>query len=244
MITGHTVSAFDSELAGLHSRITAMGDLAQRQMLEAMEALMSRDEVASGRIIARDMEIDQLEREVESRAVRVLALRQPMAKDLREVITALKISGNLERIGDFAANCAKRVIAINQVTPSAPLQSMRLMVEMTAAMVRDVVRAYVDEDLDLALEVRRRDQEIDAIYTSLFREMLTYMMETPQQITPCTHLVFIAKNIERIGDHATNIAESVCFLIKGHLPDEERLKDDLSSFAVVGKMERPAEQDS
>jgi len=233
MPSGHTVVAFDAELATLHRKIAEMGGLAEQQLISAMEALVGRDEELASRIIGRDADLDRGEHEVEALAVRVLALRQPMAKDLREVIAALKISTNLERIGDFSSNCAKRVIALNQVPPTGPMKSLSRMGKTAAGMVNDVIRAYMDENIDLAMNVRDRDAEVDAVYTSLFRELLTYMMESPQQITACTHLMFIAKNIERIGDHATNIAETVCFLVKGHLPDGERLKEDLSSFTVV-----------
>jgi phosphate transport system protein len=233
MPSGHTVVAFDTELATLHRKIAEMGGLAEEQLIRAMEALVSRDENLATSIIARDVELDRNEADIEALVVRVLALRQPMAKDLREVISALKISTNLERVGDFSSNCAKRVMALTQVPPTGPMKSLSRMGKTAATMVHDVVKAYVDEDYDLAMAVRARDAEVDAVYTSLFRELLTYMMESPQQITACTHLMFIAKNIERIGDHATNIAETVCFLVKGHLPDEERLKEDLTSFTVV-----------
>src|SRR3954451_22710681 len=233
MPSGHTVVAFDAELATLHRKIAEMGGLAEQQLISAMEALVGRDEELASRIIGRDADLDRGEHEVEALAVRVLALRQPMAKDLREVIAALKISTNLERIGDFFSNCAKRVMALTQVPPTGPMKSLSRMGKTAATMVQDVVKAYVDEDFDLAMAVRARDAEVDAVYTSLFRELLTYMMESPQQITACTHLMFMAKNIERIGDHATNIAETVCFLVRGRLPDEERLKEDLSSFTVL-----------
>ncbi|UEM22958.1 phosphate signaling complex protein PhoU [Skermanella mucosa] len=237
MPSGHTVVAFDTELTTLHRKIAEMGGLAEEQLMRAMEALVSRDENLASSIIGRDAEIDRGEAEVEALAVRVLALRQPMAKDLRQVITALKVSNNLERIGDFASNCAKRVMALSQVPPTGPMKSLNRMGVTTAGMVHDVVKAYVDEDYDLAMAVRDRDAEVDAVYTSLFRELLTYMMESPQQITACTHLMFIAKNLERVGDHATNVAETVCFLVKGRLPGEERMKEDLSSFTVVNPRE-------
>ncbi|WP_158045835.1 phosphate signaling complex protein PhoU [Skermanella pratensis] len=237
MPSGHTVVAFDTELTTLHRKIAEMGGLAEEQLMRAMEALVSRDENLASSIIGRDAEIDRGEAEVEALAVRVLALRQPMAKDLRQVITALKVSTNLERIGDFASNCAKRVMALSQVPPAGPMKSLNRMGITTAGMVHDVVKAYVDEDYDLAMAVRDRDAEVDAVYTSLFRELLTYMMESPQQITACTHLMFIAKNLERVGDHATNVAETVCFLVKGRLPSEERMKEDLSSFTVVNPRE-------
>jgi phosphate transport system protein len=231
--SGHTVVAFDMELQALHRTVCEMGAIAADQIGAAVAALVARDEAAAAAVLSRDAELDEREAAVEAKVLRVLALRQPMARDLREVISALKIAHNLERVGDFAANCAKRTMALTQFPPTGPLRSLERMSELAGGMVRDVVDAYVSQDLDKAMEVRARDVEVDALYTSLFRELLTYMMEGPQHITPCTHLLFVAKNIERIGDHATNVAESVCFLIQGRLPDEGRSKEDLSSFTVV-----------
>ena len=233
MPSGHTVVAFDTELATLHRKIAEMGGLAEEQLIRAMEALVSRDENLATSIIARDVELDRNEADIEALVVRVLALRQPMAKDLREVISALKISANLERVGDFSSNCAKRVMALTQVPPTGPMKSLSRMGKTAATMVHDVVKAYVDEDYDLAMAVRARDAEVDAVYTSLFRELLTYMMESPQQITACTHLMFIAKNIERIGDHATNIAEIVHYVVTGVALTDERPKKDTSSLTSV-----------
>jgi phosphate transport system protein len=229
----HTVVAFDAELNALHRIIAGMGSLAEEQLASAVEALSVQDEERASAVVARDAEIDRAEHEVEAKVIRVLALRQPMARDLREVISALKVANNIERIGDFAGNIAKRTIALRQHSPSGPMKSVERMAKLAGAMLHDVVEAYVAQDLEKALSVRDRDAEVDALYTSLFRELLTYMMESSQHITPCTHLLFVAKNIERIGDHATNIAETVCFLVQGRLPDEERTKEDMSSFTVV-----------
>jgi phosphate transport system protein len=237
MAEKHTVLAFDAELKSLHRTVCEMGSLAAQQLEAAVAALVERDDAKAAAVIARDVELDTREQAVEAMVVRVLALRQPMARDLREVMAALKIANNLERIGDFAANCAKRTMALTQFPPTGPLRSLTRMADLAGGMVRDVVDAYVTHDLARAMAVRDRDAEVDALYTSLFRELLTYMMEGPQNITPCTHLLFVAKNIERIGDHATNVAESVGFLVSGRQPGEERSKEDLSSFTVVDPRE-------
>ena len=209
----HTVVAFDAELDALHRIIAGMGRLAEEQLASAVEALSVQNEERASAVVARDAEIDRAEQEVEAMVIRVLALRQPMARDLREVISAMKVANNIERVGDFASNIAKRTMALGRHSPSGPMKSVLRMARLAGNMVHDVVEAYVDQDLDKALSVRDRDAEVDALYTSLFRELLTYMMESPQHITPCTHLLFVAKNIERIGDHATNVAETVCFLV-------------------------------
>jgi phosphate transport system protein len=229
----HTVVAFDVELNALHRIIAGMGSLAEEQLASAVEALSVQDEERASAVVARDVEIDQAEQEVEAKVIRLLALRQPMARDLREVISAMKVANNVERIGDFAGNIAKRTTALREHAPAGPMKSVLRMAKLAGDMVHDVVGAYVAQDLDKALSVRDRDAEVDALYTSLFRELLTYMMESSQHITPCTHLLFVAKNIERIGDHATNIAETVCFLVQGRVPDEERAKEDMSSFTVM-----------
>ncbi|AWK86974.1 phosphate signaling complex protein PhoU [Azospirillum thermophilum] len=233
MTTSHTVAAFDAELAALRRTIDSMAELVERQVGDAIEALAARDSVRAAAIVKEDAAIDRLEAEVEAMVVRMLALRQPMAKDLREIVSALKIASNLERMGDFAGSVAKRAITLAGLPVAPPLSSLSWMGQMVLGMIRDMRRAYAEQDAALATAVRDRDGEVDAAYTSLFREVLTYMMETPQQISGCTHLLFAAKSIERIGDHATNVAENVCFLVKGRLPSEERHKEDLSSSTVV-----------
>lgn len=232
-MSGHTVAAFDVELSRLRETIARMGALAEELLGNALEAIVERDEALAGKVIERDADIDRMEREVEHLAIRLLALRQPMAKDLREVVAAFKISGNIERIGDFAANVAKRTLTLSALPEPGPVKSLLPVGRAAQSMVRDVVAAYAREDVVLAREVRERDDEVDHAYTSLFRELLTYMMESPLRITGCTHLLFIAKALERVGDHATNIAENVCFLVEGRLPEEERPKDDRSSFTVA-----------
>lgn len=233
MTTSHTVAAFDAELTALRRTIDSMAELVERQVGDALEALAARDSARAAAIVKEDAAIDRLEAEVEAMVVRMLALRQPMAKDLREIVSALKIASNLERMGDFAGSVAKRAITLSGLPVAPPLSSLSWMGQTVLGMIHDMRRAYAEQDASLATAVRDRDGEVDAAYTSLFREVLTYMMETPQQISGCTHLLFAAKSVERIGDHATNVAENICFLVKGRLPSEERHKEDLSSSTVV-----------
>lgn len=234
MTGGHTVASFDTELTHLHATIVAMGRAVEDQFRRAMEAIVAGDTELASAVIQGDSAIDRQELDLEGRCLRMLALRQPMAGDLREVISALKIASNLERMGDFAGSVAKRAITLSALPVAPPVASLGWMGTTVQSMIADVVRAYETRDADLALAIRERDGEVDTAYTSLFREFLTYMMETPTQITGCTHLLFVAKSIERIGDHATNVAETVCFMVRGQLPSEERTKGDLSSYAVAG----------
>lgn len=233
MSGGHTLAAFDTELAALRNAIDRMGELVERQVGLALDSLAGPDADIAGEVLKGDAEIDRLEAEVEAMTVRLLALRQPMAKDLREIVAALKIASNLERMGDFAGSVAKRAVTLATLPVAPPVASLVRMGRMVQAMIGDMRRAYTAQDADLASSVRDRDGEVDAAYTALFREFLTYMMETPAQITGCTHLLFAAKSIERIGDHATNVAENISFLVKGRLPSGERRKEDLSSYAVA-----------
>ncbi len=233
MAGGHMVSAFDAELQHLQRTIVTMGRLVESQFARAMEAITTRDADMAALVVKGDAEIDRLELEVEGQSVRLLALRQPMAKDLREIVSALKIASNLERMGDFAGSVAKRAVTLSALPVPPPVEALTGMGGAVLGMIGDVVRAYTGQDAELAMVVRERDGEVDAAYTALFRATLARMMESPAQITGCTHLLFVAKSIERIGDHATNVAESICFLAKGRLPTEERAKGDLSSFAVV-----------
>lgn len=230
----HIVSAYDNELRDLTAQIAEMGGLAERLVAESVTALTTNDTELAKKVIAEDKKIDDLQRIVEEKAVLVIARRQPMAHDLRRIVGIMRTSADLERVGDLAKNIAKRVIAINR-----PFQSKRFMhgVEhmsgLTMNQLKAVLDAYVTPDVEAALRIRDQDEEIDAIYTSLFRELLTYMMEDPRNITQCTHLLFAAKNIERIGDHATNIAETVYFVETGEQIAEERAKGDQSSFTSV-----------
>jgi phosphate transport system protein len=210
-----------------------MGGLAEAQLQSAIEALVRRDGDLAAQVVQSDGRIDELEHQITSLTVRMLALRQPMAQDLREVVAALKISSDIERIGDYAANVAKRAIALSHTPPIQPANGIPRMARLAQQIIKDVLDAYIEHDADKALEVWQRDEEVDEMYTSLFRELLTYMMEDPRNISPCTHLLFIAKNIERIGDHATNVAETIHFLVLGRPIEALRPKGDNTSFSVV-----------
>ncbi|WP_339780321.1 phosphate signaling complex protein PhoU [uncultured Thalassospira sp.] len=230
----HIVSSFDDELTRLNNIISQMGGLAESQLISAIRAISKRDSELAEQVIISDLRIDKLEQEVQDFAVRVLALRQPMADDLRQVVTALKLSNDLERIGDLAKNIAKRAQVLNQIPPIRPVQVIPNMARLAQEIIKDVLDAYIENDAEKAQRVWARDQEVDDMYNSLFRELLTYMMEDPRNITASTHLLFIAKNIERIGDHATNIAETIYYRIKGEdLPVDGRPKNDAANFAVI-----------
>jgi phosphate transport system protein len=216
-----------------------MGGLAEAQLHDAIDALVRRDSEAAAEIVRNDHRIDDLEMEVSQRAIRVLALRQPMALDLRSVVAALKISSDLERIGDYAANVAKRAVVLSQSPPIKVVGGIQRMGRLAQQLIKDVLDAYVTGDADKADAAWRRDEEVDEMYGSLFRELLTYMMEDPRSIGPCTHLLFIAKNIERIGDHATNVAETVHFLVHGRPIDAARPKAETTNLALAGEA-RPA----
>ena len=230
----HIVSSFDEELTRLNNIISQMGGLAESQLISAIRSIVKRDSELAEKVILSDHRIDVLEQEVQDFAVRLLALRQPMADDLRQVVTALKLSNDLERIGDFAKNIAKRAQVLNQIPPIRPVQVIPNMGKLAQEIIKDVLDAYIEGDAEKAERVWARDQEVDDMYNSLFRELLTYMMEDPRNITASTHMLFIAKNIERIGDHATNIAETIYYRIKGEdLPAIDRPKNDAANFAVV-----------
>jgi phosphate transport system protein len=233
MTSEHIVKSFDEQLRRLENLIAEMGGLAEAQLAEALEAMRQRDLERAGRLTAGDQQIDDLELLVAHEAVAMLALRQPMAKDLREIVGALKAASMLERIGDYAKNVAKRTAALVETPPMPSAQTVVRLGMLAQDMIKDVLDAYIAHDADNADLVRQRDKELDALHTSIFRELLTYMMEDPRNITACTHLLFIAKNIERIGDHATNIAEVVIFVVRGHTPGDQRPKDDVTSFTVL-----------
>lgn len=226
----HTVKSFDDELKQLDSMIAEMGGMAEANLAGAVDAMVRRDTESALVIKKADKKIDALEIEIDDHAVRILALRQPMADDLRAVIVALKTAAVIERIGDFAKNIAKRTQALSQCPDLGAAKTIKRMAGMAQNMMTDVLDAYVTRDADKADEVRLRDEELDSLYTSLFRELLTYMLENPKNITASTHLMFAAKNIERIGDHATNIAENVHFLVHGQMPEEPRPKGDGSVY--------------
>jgi phosphate transport system protein len=233
MASEHIIKSYDDELRRLNNAITQMGGLAESQLSAAMEAVVKRDSDLAAAVVQRDAEVDQLEHDVDGLVVRLLALRQPMARDLREILSALRIAADLERICDYAANVAKRSIALNQAPPVRPVYALPRMARLAETLIKDVLDAYIERDAERALVVWARDEELDEMYSGLFRELLTYMMEDPRNITACTHLLFMAKNIERIGDHATNIAETVYFLVHGQPLTQARPKGDRSSMAVV-----------
>jgi len=230
----HIVSRFDDELTDLARRITEMGGLAERQVDHAMNALTRLDTTLARSVIADDTRLDLLQHTAEENAILTIARRQPMAQDLREIVGAIRISNDLERVGDLAKNIAKRVIALEgQFTSPKLMRGVEHIAELSIAQLKNVLDAYATRDVAQAQEVWARDEEIDAMYTSLFRELLTYMMEDPRNISFCTHLLFCAKNIERIGDHATNIAETVHYVVTGELLLDERPKQDQSSTTAV-----------
>jgi len=213
--------------------VAQMGGLAEAQLQTAIEALVARDAELAARVVQSDVRIDQIERQISNQTIRMLALRQPMAQDLREVVAALKISSDIERVGDYAANVAKRAIALTQSPPMRPVGGIARMGRLVQQIIKDTLDAYSAHDADKAVAAWKRDQEVDDMYNSLFRELLTYMMEDPRNIGPSTHLIFIAKNIERIGDHTTNVAETIHFLVRGEDITEMRPKTDKTSFTVV-----------
>jgi phosphate transport system protein len=236
MASDHIVKSFDDQLNRLGHVIAEMGGLAEVQLADAMQALIRRDTEKALRVALADKRIDDLESEVDHLAVSLLALRQPMAQDLRDVIGALKVSAMIERVGDYAKNLAKRTAALAEVPPVPPAFTVARLGRLAQEMFKESLDSYISRDLGKADRTRDLDEEADALYTSIFRELLTYMMEDPRNITSCTHLLFVAKNLERVGDHATNIAEMTHFRVHGKAPAVERVKDDESSFTVV----RPA----
>lgn len=219
----HIVKSYDDEQHRLLNETLRMGEMAASQLEAALDVVQRRDDKAAQRIIANDEAIDVLEQEI-SHDVMKLALRGPMARDLRQILAAIRIAADIERIGDYAANVAKRSLALNLSPPLPHIAGLHAIGTLAVRQVRDVLAAYRDGDIEVAQRVRASDVEIDTAYTGLFRELLTYMMEDARSITPCTHLLFMAKNIERIGDHATNIAENIWFLVKGEelLPPREK----------------------
>jgi phosphate transport system protein len=222
MALEHTVKAFDEDITRLRGLIAEMGGLAEVSIGEAMDALIKGSDELADAVIARDKRIDSLEAEVDRLAVRIIALRAPMADDLREVIAALKIAGVIERIGDYAKNIAKRTGQIEKRKKFEPLTLIPAMAEVAAEMVHDVLTAYAARDPKLAAEVVERDEKVDAFYNSIFRNLVTHMMENPATISSAAQLLFVARNLERIGDHATNVAEMVYYAATGdYLTDRE-----------------------
>jgi len=231
-MTDHTMKAFDTDLQDLARMVAEMGGLAEKQVADAVDALAKRDTTLAQRVSAADASIDALQREIEEKAVLTIARRQPMAVDLREVVGALRLANDLERIGDLAKNTAKRVALTGDFHPQKLIRGVEHMAAMVLGQLKKVLDAYAGHDLVKALTVWNGDEEIDAMCTSLFRELITYMMEDPRNITFCMHLMFTAKNIERMGDHATNIAETVYFMIEGRAIADQRPKGDTTTISV------------
>ncbi|MGZ3411915.1 MAG: phosphate signaling complex protein PhoU [Xanthobacteraceae bacterium] len=230
----HTAKAFDTDLQALARMISEMGGLAERQVARAVESLEKRDNALAQAAIGGDAEIDTFQHEIEEKAILTIARRQPMAVDLREVVGALRIANDLERIGDLAKNIAKRVGALDRdFQPQQVMRGVEHMTDLVLVQLKNVLDSYVRRDKAAAIEVWRGDKQIDAVNNSLFRELLTYMMEDPRTIGFCIHLIFCAKNIERMGDHATNIAETVYYMIEGKMLTDERPKGDLTSTTNI-----------
>ena len=229
MASEHIIKSYDEELRRLDNTITQMGGLAESQLAAAIEAVSKRDTQIATRVVEGDVAVDELDREIETLVVRLLALRQPMARDLRQIVASLKISADLERIGDYAANVAKRSLALSLTPPVRPVHALARMGLFGQRMVKDILDAYVARDAEKALAVWVRDEELDEMYTSLFRELLTYMIEDARNITACTHLLFMAKNLERVGDLTTNIAETIYFFVHGVPLNQVRPKRDRTS---------------
>ncbi len=223
----HIVASFDRDLEGIQAQIMRMGGLVEDAISKSTQALDMRDVELAREVRQGDKAIDDLEEMVNDEAARIIAQRQPAATDLRTVLTVFRVSTNLERIGDYAKNIAKRTeTIIDQPPVNGTGASLRRMARQVELMLKDVLDAYIQRDADLAADVRARDMDVDQMYSALFREYLTFMMEDPRNITTCMHLHFMAKNIERMGDHVTSIAEQVIYLVTGDLPDEERPKQD------------------
>lgn len=233
-MTEHIVSSFDTDLKELGRRVVEMGGQSERLVADSVQALVKRDSELAQKVIVLDGPVDLLQREIEEKAVLIIARRQPLAGDLREIVAAMRIANDLERIGDLAKNTAKRVLALTgEFHPQKLVRGVEHMSTIVLEQLKMVLDSYASRDETRAFEVWQRDGEVDVLYTSLFRELLTYMMEDPRNISLCTHLLFCAKNIERIGDHATNIAETIHYLVTGQLLTEERPKQDTSSLTSV-----------
>jgi phosphate transport system protein len=229
----HIVKSYDEELRRLRDTIVRMGGVVESQLGECQVALLKRDSEAAERVMATDPQVDAMEREVDAAVIRLLALRQPVANDLRGIVAAMRIASDLERAGDYATNVAKRAIVLANL-PSVPaVTGIARINRMALEMIKDVLDSYVAGDAGRAIEVWNRDDQVDKLYTGVFRELLTYMMEDPRNITPCTHMLFIAKNLERVGDHATNIAETIHYALTGAVLPNTRPKGDLTTAGVM-----------
>jgi phosphate transport system protein len=227
----HTIRAFDADLQEITRKVTEMGGFTERQIADSIEALVGRDVELGERVIALDPTIDALQREIEDKVIFTIARRQPVAVDLRECVSAMRVCNDLERIGDHAKHIGKRVVALDgDFYPQRLIQGVAHMSALVLAQLKRVLDAYASHDLQSALAVWNGDEQIDSMCVSLFRELLTYMMEDPRNITFCMHLMFCAKDIERMGDHATNIAETVYYMIEGHSITDQRPKGDTTTF--------------
>ena len=229
MASTHILSAYDDELKYLNRRISEMGGLAEQMCGDAVRALVNSDSALAQKVISDDVILDHAEREIQDKAIVTIAKRQPMASDLREIVGTLRIAADLERVGDLGKNTAKRVIAVGTGVPRKLARGLEHLSDLALVQLKEVLDVFSSRSAEKAEAIRIRDEEIDAMYTSLFRELLTYMMEDPRNITSCTHLLFCAKNIERIGDHATNIAETIYYMTTGAQLEGDRPKDDTSN---------------
>jgi phosphate transport system protein len=232
-MSDHIVKSFDNELAQLNAAIVRMGEQAKVQFSAALQALRTRDVETAARVIRDDVEVDELERDIEARAIRVLALRQPIARDFREVLSTLRIGIELERICDFSANISKRVIALNTHSPQEWVNEVGELGALASKQLADVVDAFGEHNQEKAITVWACDEQIDDTYTGIYRRLIDYMKSDPQRVAIGAHLMFIAKNIERIGDHVTNIAEAIYYLVTGNVLDAPRPKGDKSSLDQV-----------
>ena len=228
-VNQHTVKAYGDELNQLTAEVARMGGLAEAQVADSIEAVARRDVALAQAVVGRDRRLDDMQREIERKAIRLIALRQPMAGDLRRTLAALKIALDLERTGDLAKNIAKRALILNQDEPIQLTRSVERMGKIAGAHLKQVLDAYANKDIQSAITVWNSDDNIDAHYNSLFRELLTYMIEDPRMISSCAHLLFIAKNLERIGDHGTNIAEYIHFLVTGEEIATQRPRADVDA---------------
>ncbi|CDX15307.1 Phosphate-specific transport system accessory protein PhoU homolog [Mesorhizobium plurifarium] len=229
----HIVSAYDEELKYLSKRIAAMGGHAERMVEQAVAALVNVDHGLAQKVIQDDLVLDEGQREIDDKAIIIIARRQPMATDLREIVGAIRISADIERVGDLGKNVAKRVASVDGRQPNSLFRGLEALADLALTQLKEVLDVYASRSVERIGFVRDRDDQIDAMYTSLFRELLTYMMEDPRNITPCTHLLFCAKNIERIGDHATNIAETIYYIVTGDQMPADRPKGDKTDKVVL-----------
>ena len=233
----HTVKSYEDELNALMAECARMGGLAEAAVADALDAVVKRDKTVADSVVTRDERLDALESDIERKAIRLIALRQPMANDLRRTVGAMKIAMKLERIGDLAKNIAKRTVVIVEAEPVTPAtRSIERMGRLVVARLKEVLDAYTASEVERAVAVWQTDDEVDEHYNALFRELLTYMMGDPRTITACAHLLFIAKNLERIGDHATNIAETVYYLVTGQSLSVDRPKGEPGDLAVPASL--------